>query len=70
MLYLRQLAYISTARIELQVFFRALAEKLIDKFMQGLEGLCKVLPSEDEDKLAETVKTMNGILKKMEALNA
>lgn len=49
---------------------RALAEKLIDKFMQGLEGLCKVLPSEDEDKLAETVKTMNGILKKMEALNA
>lgn len=49
---------------------RALAEKLIDKFMQGLEGLCKVLPNEDEDKLAETVKTMNGILKKMEALNA
>ena len=49
---------------------RALAEKLIDKLMQGLEGLCKVLPSEDEDKLAETVKTMNGILKKMEALNA
>ncbi len=49
---------------------RALAEKLIDKFMQGLEDLCKVLPSEDEDKLAETVKTMNGILKKMEALNA
>ena len=49
---------------------RALAEKLIDKFMQELEGLCKVLPSEDEDKLAETVKTMNGILKKMEALNA
>lgn len=49
---------------------RALAEKLIDKLMQGLEGLCKVLPSEDEDKLAETVKTMNDILKKMEALNA
>ena len=49
---------------------RTLAEKLIDKFMQGLEGLCKVLPEEDEDKLAETVKTMNGILKKMEALNA
>ncbi|MBR6010232.1 MAG: MarR family transcriptional regulator [Alphaproteobacteria bacterium] len=49
---------------------RALAEKLIDKLMQGLEGLCKVLPEEDEDKLAETVKTMNGILKKMEALNA
>lgn len=49
---------------------RALAEKLIDKLMQGLEGLCKVLPEEDKDKLAETVKTMNGILKKMEALNA
>ena len=49
---------------------KALAEKLIDKFMQGLEGLCKVLPPEDEDKLAETVKTINGILKKMEALNA
>ena len=49
---------------------KALAEKLIDKFMQGLESLCKVLPTEDEDKLAETVKTINGILKKMEALNA
>ena len=49
---------------------KALAEKLIDKFMQGLEQLCKVLPAEDEDKLAETVKTINDILKKMEALNA
>ena len=49
---------------------KVLAEKLIDKFMKGLEGLCKVLPSEDEDRLAETVKTINGILKKMEALNA
>lgn len=49
---------------------KALAEKLIDKFMKGLEGLCKVLPAEDEDKLAETVKTINSILKKMEALNA
>ena len=49
---------------------KALAEKLIDKFMQGLEKLCKVLPPEDEDKLAQTVKTMNGILKKMEKLNA
>lgn len=47
-----------------------LAEKLIDKFMTGLEGLCKVLPAEDEDALAETVRTMNGILKKMELLNA
>ena len=49
---------------------KALAEKLIDKFMSGLEKLCKVLPEEDEDALAETVRVMNGILKKMEALNA
>ena len=49
---------------------KTLSEKLIDKFMQGLESLCKVLPEEDEDKLAETVKTINGILKKMEKLNA
>ncbi len=49
---------------------KALAEKLIDKFMQGLESLCKVLPREDEDKLANTVKTINEILKKMEVLNA
>ena len=49
---------------------KALAEKLIDKFMKGLESLCKVLPEEDEDKLANTVKTINEILKKMEALNA
>jgi DNA-binding MarR family transcriptional regulator len=49
---------------------KALAEKLIDKFMQGLESLCKVLPEEDEDKLANTVKTINEILKKMEVLNA
>ena len=49
---------------------RILAEKLIDKFMQGLESFCKALPEEDEDKLAETVKTINGILKKMELLNA
>ena len=49
---------------------KILAEKIIDKFMIALEGLCKVLPEKDEDTLAETVKTMNGILKKMEALNA
>ena len=49
---------------------KSLAEKIIDKFMKGLESLCKVLPEEDEDALAETVKTMNTILKKMEALNA
>ena len=49
---------------------KVLAEKLIDKFMKGLESLCKVLPEEDEDKLAETVRTINVILKKMEALNA
>lgn len=47
-----------------------LAEKLIDKFMIGLEKLCKVLPEEDEDALAETVRVMNRILKKMELLNA
>lgn len=49
---------------------KILAEKLIDKFMQGLESLCKVLPEEDEEKLADTVKTINEILKKMELLNA
>ena len=49
---------------------KILAEKLIDKFMQGLESLCKVLPEKEEDKLAETVKTINEILKKMELLNA
>ena len=49
---------------------RVLAEKLIDKFMKGVESLCKVLPESDKDKLAETIKTMNSILKKMEALNA
>ena len=49
---------------------KALAEKLIDRFMVELEKLCKVLPEEEEDALAETVRTMNGILKKMEVLNA
>lgn len=49
---------------------RVLAEKIIDKFMKGVESLCKVLPEQDEDMLAETVKTMNNILKKMENLNA
>ena len=49
---------------------RVLAEKIIDKFMKGVESLCKVLPEQDEDMLAETVRTMNNILKKMENLNA
>ena len=49
---------------------KVLAEKLIDKFMLELEKICKVLPEEDEDALAETVRTMNGILKKMELANA
>ena len=49
---------------------KILAEKLIDKFMLELEKLCKVLPEKDEDTLAETVRTMNGILKKMEMANA
>lgn len=49
---------------------KVMAEKLLDKFLTALESLCKVLPEEDEDALAETVKTMNGILKKMEVANA
>ncbi len=49
---------------------KVMAEKLLDKFMCALESLCRVLPEEDEDKLAETVKTTNTILKKMEMLNA
>ena len=49
---------------------KVLAEKLIDNLMRGLESLCKVLPEQDEDRLAGTVKTINEILKKMEALNA
>jgi len=47
-----------------------LAEKIIDKFMSALESLCRVLPDQDQDILAETVRTVNGILKKMEKLNA
>ena len=49
---------------------KVLAEKLLDKFMMALESLCKALPKEDKEKLIETVKTMNTMLKKMEALNA
>lgn len=49
---------------------KVMAEKLLDKFMCALESLCRVLPEEEEDKLAETVKTTNTILKKMEMLNA
>ena len=49
---------------------KIMAEKLLDKFLKAIESLCKVLPEEDEDALAETVKTMNGILKKMEVANA
>ena len=47
-----------------------LAEKIIDKFMKGIESMCKALPEKDEDALAETVRTMNGLLKKLEAANA
>lgn len=47
-----------------------LAEKLIDKRVSALSELCKVLPEEEEDKLAESMRTVNEILKKMEALNA
>lgn len=49
---------------------KAMAEKMLDKFLTALESLCKVLPEQEEDKLAETVKIMNSILKKMEILNA
>jgi len=47
-----------------------LAEKLIDKRVTALSELCKVLPEEEEDRLAEAMRTVNEILKKMEALNA
>jgi len=49
---------------------RVLAEKIIDRFMCALESLCKVLPESDQDKLAETSRTINEILKKMEIANA
>ena len=47
-----------------------LAEKLIDKRVTAISDLCKVLPEEEEDKLAESMRSVNEILKKMEALNA
>lgn len=47
-----------------------LAEKLIDKRVSTLSELCKVLPKEEKDKLVESMRTVNEILKKMEALNA
>ena len=49
---------------------KVMAKKMLDKFMSALESLCKVLPEEDKDTLAQTVKTTNTILKKMEILNA
>lgn len=49
---------------------RALAEKMIDKFMTALESVFKVLPESDKNKLSETIKTVNEFLKKMETLNA
>ena len=49
---------------------KAIAEKMLDKFMIGIESIFKVLPPEDEDKLAETVRTVKKIKKKVEALNA
>ena len=49
---------------------KILAEKTIDKFMSALESVCHVLPDKDQEILAETIKTVNGILKKMETLNA
>ncbi len=47
-----------------------LAEKIIDKFMGALESLCRVLSKDDQDKLADTIRTANDILKKMEVTNA
>lgn len=47
-----------------------LAEKLIDKRVTALSELCKVLPEEDEARLAESIRTVNEVFKKMEALNA
>ena len=47
-----------------------LAEKLIDKRVTAISDLCKVLPEEEEDKLAESMRSVNEILKKMEAINA
>ena len=47
-----------------------LAEKIIDKFMTALESLCLVLPESEQQRLAETSKTINEILKNMEKLNA
>ena len=49
---------------------KTLAEKMLDKFMSALESLFSDLPQSDKDTLAETVQTMNTILKKMETLNA
>ena len=49
---------------------KTLAEKIIDKYMGALESLCRVLPDKEQDALAETIRTVNGILKKMEELNA
>lgn len=49
---------------------KAIAEKIVDKFMVGLESIFQVLPEEEKNKLAETMKTVNSILKKVEALNA
>ena len=47
-----------------------LAEKLIDKRVTAISDLCKVLPKEEEDKLAESMRSVNEILKKMEVSNA
>ena len=43
---------------------------MIDKRVTAISDLCKVLPEEEEDKLAESMRSVNEILKKMEALNA
>ena len=49
---------------------KVMAEKMLDKFLTALESLFNALPEQDANTLAETIKTTNAILKKMEVCNA
>lgn len=49
---------------------KIMAEKILDKFLTALESLFNALPEQDANTLAETIKTTNAILKKMEVCNA
>lgn len=49
---------------------KVMAEKMLDKFLTALESLFNGLPDQDANTLAETIKTTNAILKKMEVCNA